>query len=294
MRKFNIPLSVVILFAALLSHAQEVRLPLEKDSLRFAVIGDNGTGDKPEYDIGGKLAAVHAMWPFDFVLMMGDNLYGGEAPRDFQNKFEKPYQALLSSGVKFYATLGNHDDPARQVPYKPFNMGGKHYYTFKPKEGVRFFSLDSNYMDKTQLDWFEKELKSSGSEWKIVFFHHPIYSSGLRHGSNLELRSVLEPLMVKYGVDVVMSPGDETPLPAFPVFHHGLQRTTAQRKYRKDGAYGKRVRPGQRFHARHDCGRRDVVPGDFASGTNRRFRHDSPRRKSDKSHDIAVTRQFPS
>lgn len=205
MRKFKIPLSVVILFAAFLSHAQEMRLPLEKGSLRFAVIGDNGTGDKPEYDVGGKLTAVHAMWPFDFVLMMGDNLYGGETPRDFQNKFEKPYQALLSSGVKFYATLGNHDDPARQVPYKPFNMGGKHYYTFKPKEGVRFFSLDSNYMDKTQLDWFEKELKSSGSEWKIVFFHHPIYSSGLRHGSNLELRSVLEPLMVKYGVDVVMS-----------------------------------------------------------------------------------------
>ncbi len=221
MRKFNIPLSVVILFAALLSHAQEVRLPLEKDSLRFAVIGDNGTGDKPEYDIGGKLAAVHAMWPFDFVVMMGDNLYGGEAPRDFQNKFEKPYQALLSSGVKFYATLGNHDDPARQVPYKPFNMGGKHYYTFKPKEGVRFFSLDSNYMDKTQLDWFEKELKSSGSEWKIVFFHHPIYSSGLRHGSNLELRSVLEPLMVKYGVDVVLS-GHE----------HFYERVKPQKKIR--------------------------------------------------------------
>ncbi|HYR92201.1 MAG TPA: metallophosphoesterase [Terriglobia bacterium] len=205
MRKFNIGLCIVIIFAALLSQAQQVHLPLSKDSLRFAIIGDNGTGDKPEYDVAQKLAAAYAKWPFEFVVMMGDNLYGGESPKDFQNKFEKPYQALLSSGVKFYATLGNHDDPARQVPYKLFNMGGKHYYTFKPKEGVRFFSLDSNYMDKTQLDWFEKELKASGSEWKIVFFHHPVYSSGMRHGSNIELRSVLEPLLLKHGVDVVLS-----------------------------------------------------------------------------------------
>jgi 3',5'-cyclic AMP phosphodiesterase CpdA len=84
-------------------------------------------------------------------------------------------------------------------------MNGERFYTVKPREDVRIFALDSNYMDKPQLEWFEKELKASGSAWKIVFFHHPIYSSGEKHGSNLELRSVLEPLFVKYGVDVVFS-----------------------------------------------------------------------------------------
>src|SRR5258708_24623903 len=118
MCKLHILLSVAILFAALLTHAQEVRLSLEKDSLRFAVIGDNGTGDKPEYDIGGKLTAVHAIWPFDFVLMMGDNLYGGEAPRDFPHKFEKPYQALLSSVCTVYATLGEPRGPAPPLSYR--------------------------------------------------------------------------------------------------------------------------------------------------------------------------------
>src|SRR5262249_31670462 len=84
-------------------------------------------------------------------------------------------------------------------------MGGKHYYSFKPKNGVRFFSLDSNYMDKKQLEWFENEVKTSGSGWKIVYFHHPIYSSGEKHGSNLELRPVPEPSFVNSGVDVVLS-----------------------------------------------------------------------------------------
>ena len=60
-------------------------------------------------------------------------------------------------------------------------------------------------MDKEELLWFDRELKASGSEWKIVFFHHPIYSSGEAHGSNVELRALIEPLIVQYGVDVVFT-----------------------------------------------------------------------------------------
>jgi hypothetical protein len=79
-------------------------------------------------------------------------------------------------------------------------MNGEKYYTFKPERAsVRFFALDSNYMDKAQLAWVEKELSSSDSEWKIAFFHHPLYSGG-RHGSDVELRQVLEPLFVKHGL----------------------------------------------------------------------------------------------
>jgi predicted phosphodiesterase len=205
MRKANLVLLTIIFAAGLCSYAQNTQLPMKQDSVKFAAIGDNGTGDKPEYQIAEKLAAAQQMFPFEFVVMLGDNLYGGENPKDFTQKFEKPYMTLLDRGVKFYATLGNHDDPARQVSYAKFNMGGKHYYTFKPKNGVRFFSLDSNYMDKKQLDWFENELKNSLSDWKIVYFHHPIYSSGETHGSNVELRSVLEPVILKYGVDVVLT-----------------------------------------------------------------------------------------
>jgi len=203
MRKTKLILAI---FAAVtLAYAQDVQLPQKKDSLKFAAIGDNGTGDRREYEVAGKLNSAFGKFPFQFVLMLGDNFYGGETPKDFEKKFEKPYKPLLDAGVKFYAALGNHDDPARQINYEKFNMGGKHYHTFKPKEGVRFFCLDSNYMDKRQLDWFENELKTSGSEWKIVYFHHPIYSSGEKHGSNIELRSVIEPVMIKYGVDVVLS-----------------------------------------------------------------------------------------
>jgi hypothetical protein len=44
--------------------------------------------------------------------------------------------------------------------------------------------------------------------WKIAYFHHPLYSDGRRHGSEVELRVRLEPLFLKYGVNVVYSGHD--------------------------------------------------------------------------------------
>ena len=41
--------------------------------------------------------------------------------------------------------------------------------------------------------------------WKICFFHHPLYSHGKFHGSDLDLRARLEPMLMKYKVDVVLN-----------------------------------------------------------------------------------------
>jgi hypothetical protein len=149
------------------------------------------------------VASFRTKFPFEFALLLGDNLYGSENPRDYARKFEVPYKALLDAKVKFYAALGNHDDPG-QRQYKLFNMNGERYYSFKPSltAGVRFFALDSNYMDPKQLEWLEKELAGSGSDWKIPFFHHPLYASGM-HGSDEILKKQLEPLFVNHGVNVV-------------------------------------------------------------------------------------------
>jgi predicted MPP superfamily phosphohydrolase len=194
--------------AAPIQAAQQTQLPNASDSLKFAVIGDNGTGDPPQYDIAKQMLASHEKFPFTFVVMMGDNIYGSERPQDFLVKFQKPYQPLLDAGVKFYASLGNHDS-REQRSYEYYNMGGKVYYSFKPpKQNARFFALESTYMDQDQLAWIEKELESSNEDWKICFFHHPLYSSARTHGSELKLRAALEPLFIKYGVSLVLNGHD--------------------------------------------------------------------------------------
>ena len=202
-------LSVLFLCAPTLpSCAQEITLPLKEGSVRFAAFGDMGTGGRTQYEVAQRMAEVHQKFPFDFVLMLGDNLYGGKSPKDFEQKFATPYKPLLDAGVRFHAALGNHDSPD-ELMYKPFNMNGQRFYTFR-QGNVRFFALDSNYMDPAQLKWLENELQHSGSDWKIAFFHHPLYSSGGMHGSSLELRGLLEPLFVKYGVQVVLSGHDHS------------------------------------------------------------------------------------
>src|SRR5690242_21114890 len=62
--------------------------PHAEGSVRFAVIGDTGTGDRPQYEVGERLAESRAVFPFEFVLMLGDNIYGSERPQDFVKKFE--------------------------------------------------------------------------------------------------------------------------------------------------------------------------------------------------------------
>lgn len=189
--------------ATAISAAPQVKPPAGKDSLRFLVLGDTGTGDRAQYEVAAQAWKVHSVFPYEFAIMVGDNIYGSERPQDFAKKFELPYKPLLDANIAFYASLGNHDDP-NQVYYKPFGMGGKRFYTYEKKD-VRFFALDSNYMDKDQQAWLEKELSGSNAKWKIPYFHHPIYSSGGRHGSEVDLRTIVEPLFIKYGVNVVFA-----------------------------------------------------------------------------------------
>jgi predicted phosphodiesterase len=202
-RSLAVVWAVWIVATSVAAAQHELRLPAKPDSVKFAVIGDTGTGGKDQYEVGRLLTEYRTQFPFDFVVMMGDNLYGSERPQDFANKFEKPYQPLLDGGVKFYATLGNHDDPNQRF-YKPFNMGGERYYRFS-KGPVEFFVLDSNYMEPKQLAWLEQQLQASRAKWKVAYFHHPLYSSGETHGSENDLRVLLEPLFLKYGVNLVLA-----------------------------------------------------------------------------------------
>ena len=186
------------------SGAADFAFPLQANSVRLAVIGDMGTGEQPQIDVARQMVKSRAVFPFEFVITLGDNIYTGSQPSDFDKDFAVPYKPLLDAGVPFYATLGNHDKTNERF-YKPFNMNGANYYTYK-KGNVHFFALDSNYMDPKQTAWIETQLRDAGNgDWKICYFHHPLYSSARFHGPDIDLRKVLEPLFVKYGVDVVLS-----------------------------------------------------------------------------------------
>jgi 3',5'-cyclic AMP phosphodiesterase CpdA len=209
-----------------------------KDKIKFIAIGDFGTGDDNQFEIAAQMLRDHKTSPLDFVIAVGDNIYPDGGGRHFEKKFARPYAGLIREGVKFHAVLGNHDvrdGRGDQCQYPLFNMNGQCHYTVKKGDGLaEFFMIDSTAFDMTQAGWLEGVLKESTAKWKIAVFHHPIYSSAEEHGSDVGLRRRIEPLLARYGVNVVISGHD-----------HTYERVKPQQgvQYFVTGAGGK-VRPG--------------------------------------------------
>lgn len=189
------------------SNAAPVPLPNRPGSFKFGVLGDSGTGEQTQYELADQMAALRERFKYDDVILLGGNIHGNERPHDFVKKFEAPYKRLLEGGVTFHAALGN-EDSREQRYYKNFNMKGYPYYTFEPRPDIQFLALESSHVTNEQMDWLQAKLKDSKSGWKIVYLHHPLYSSGRRHGSNSALRRLLEPLLLTYHVSVVLSAHD--------------------------------------------------------------------------------------
>ena len=210
-----------------------------QNTIRFAVIGDWGTGTDDADGVASQMFNSHKRTPIDFVIAAGDNIYPNGDGKHFQKHFERPFGKLISDRVNFYAVLGNHDvEQGRQDQnqYPLFNMGGRNYYSIKQGGGlVELFMLDSTDFASPQAAWLEQALSASVSRWKIAVLHHPLYSSGNKHGSDLRLRKRLEPIFTKYKVNAVFSGHD-----------HIYERTKPQQgiQYFVTGAGGKTRRGG--------------------------------------------------
>jgi hypothetical protein len=171
----------------------------------FALMGDSGSGDLPQQQVAQAMATYfETARRFPFVLMLGDNLYDD----DYTNEFLMPYKVLLDRGVKFYATIGNHDRDL-QIHFKPFNMGDKDRYTFD-QGNARFAALNSNHPgDPEQIKWLDTAFADAGDKWRICFFHHPLYSSGQHASEGRDvIRPALERALVRNRVNVVFSGHD--------------------------------------------------------------------------------------
>ncbi|MFN0112208.1 MAG: metallophosphoesterase [Blastocatellia bacterium] len=223
----------ITIFAAILSVTGLAQDSTAKPPIIFAVIGDTGSGDEAQRAVAQQMVKQRQKTPFEFVLMLGDNIYEKGEKEKIGSHFEQPYKELLAAGVKFYASLGNHDiikGLEFQTNYKDFNMGGRRYYNFAKGDSLlEFFALDSNVMDDKQLGWLNESLKASKARWKIAFCHHSIYSSARMHSAYTKLRAQLEPLYVKHGVSAV-----------FAGHSHCYERTKPQKgvQYFTEGASG--------------------------------------------------------
>jgi len=202
----------------------------EEKPFTFVAVGDMGCGCSDQAKVSRKMIDWYRSNPFKVVLTLGDNVYGsffgtrGGSKALFADRFDKYYQPLLSQGVKFYASLGNHDMETRGGKDEIADVNRFHilgpggYYSFESDEKVGdqplilFIALnspaliDKDEKDDAQIAWLSKTLAETKAIWKVVYFHHPLYSpSGEGHEPSLRLRRALEDVFVAAGVQLVLT-----------------------------------------------------------------------------------------
>ncbi|MCA9800211.1 MAG: metallophosphoesterase [Cyanobacteria bacterium HKST-UBA04] len=178
----------------------------ESQRLRFVAFGDSGTGSVEQWKLAGQMEHLNKFYPFSLMLMLGDNIYpnGGQFYKYGAKRFREPYLNLYKGGVRLMPVLGDRDVALGYS--KPmldyYGMPASYYdYTVGP---VHFFAIDTNAFDNTQKEWLRERLDQSISPWKVVYGHHPVFSSsGL--GGSPAMQKHLKPSLEIYGADLYLS-----------------------------------------------------------------------------------------
>jgi acid phosphatase len=171
--------------------------------------------------------------PFRLMLHTGDIAYDNGSLADFEGKFFGVYTDLVRSFAMF-PTIGNHDSSSVfQVVFDLPRSGTRNWYSFDYGD-VHFVALDTNDLGAEQAAWLDADLADTDRPWKIVYGHHPPYSSGSKHGSSLDVRNLFGPILAAHDVDLVLSGHD-----------HNYERIEPQDgvSYIVTGGGGKGTRP---------------------------------------------------
>ncbi len=212
---------IQLLLSLLLLTGSVFAAPEGFSTIRFAAIGDYGSNSEGEKNVADLLKSKK---PY-FIITLGDNNYPRGCWSSIDRNIGQYYHQYIGNYIgkygegaahnSFFPTLGNHDWRAKwlclefgSLPYlRYFSLpDNQRYYDFV-KGPVHFFALDSdphepdgNTVDSAQYQWFESKIKASKSPFKIVYFHHPPYSSG-EHGPYDNMNWPFAAL----GADVVLS-----------------------------------------------------------------------------------------
>jgi acid phosphatase type 7 len=186
------------------------------EGFSFAVVGDSGSGGKGQLAVAGLLRRSKP----DLILHTGDVVYPSGEQRHYDRRFFAPYGDLIKD-VPVFPVLGNHDvrkgngTAFLENFHPPLGSPGstKRYYSFDWGD-AHFVGLDSElyYGDggssaARQKAFLERDLLSTSKRWKVAFLHRSPYGSS-RHGGDETVRTDLEPLFERHGVDLVFAGHD--------------------------------------------------------------------------------------
>lgn len=171
----------------------------------FVAYGDNRTQPQVHASV---LARIDLFKP-DFILQTGDQVADGNNQAQW-NEFWRIAGKTLSQ-TAYYPSLGNHE--RHGAPYYQY-FDNVQDYSFD-YGNAHFVALDSNRPaseQAAQQEWLRKDLKAhQNALWRIVFFHHTMYTCvdiPDRRTESAERAKRLEPIFQEGHVQLVINGHD--------------------------------------------------------------------------------------
>lgn len=235
--------------------------------MRFWLLGDSGSNRPRTDDPKQALAATdvtdpikvrngfrkfNAGKPLDGLILLGDNAYPMGTDDQYQTAFFGVYADELAS-TPLWPCTGNHDIdsaykylfttntrgaaggvPSRNQLYYSADIGNLHLVVMDPWKAWLEETEDEAHIPwKRQLDWLERDLRSTARQWVWVVQHFPLYCDGNynsdTNGPLVKLRERLVPLFDEYGVDLSLTGHDHTYQRSYLLRGHSGARHTFDR-----------------------------------------------------------------
>lgn len=195
-----------------------------KGDFTFVLAGDPQIGagkfyadrDKWEKALGTIKKQVPQM---SFLYSLGDQV------NEYTSKSELEYSGYIerenAKGITFATIIGNHDSQANSYSQHfalpnlqaegKTEAGSNYYFVYN---NTLFIQLNSNNMNtaehKATIEKAIEMTKNQNIKWKVVGFHHAIYSAATHANDDdiIKRRAEYPALMKQYGIDLIVSGHD--------------------------------------------------------------------------------------
>jgi hypothetical protein len=182
-------------------------------NLKFTAYGDTRTNGSIHNGIAGQVDALFNLDPAfqtlnlnvgDWVSADSDSAWMSEWFVSSYTNLRKQDANIADIGIR-----GNHEGAAtlwKQYWPEPFQPGGLYWsFDYGPIHVDMLDAYTSYSAGSAQYNWLKADLAATTKTWKIVMIHEPGWSAGGGHANNTTVQTDLQPLLVQYGVAMLLS-----------------------------------------------------------------------------------------
>lgn len=192
--------------------------------VKVAFLGDMGVTDAAVANVRRLMEEAPVA-----VFHAGDVSYAEGDPTVWDDWFVQVEP--VAAGAPWLPALGNHEtyfltpfmavapplygqpNPEVTASRARFALPGNEIYWSWTVGDLHVVAVDTWWTDflgaAEEAEWLAADLAATDARWTVVFLHDPPYSTA-QHGSNVDLRAKLAPIVEAAGVDLVVAAHDHT------------------------------------------------------------------------------------